>query len=119
MSTITMAAVAAHFGRDIERSLVKLPGMIASAQERGIDLLVLPDATLGGYLLDMHHPGPDDLPQAVEVDGPEVAAVAAMAGDTTVCFGIAERALEGLNNADASDEADIRDEFATYFEAVA
>ncbi|KQQ19262.1 acyltransferase [Rathayibacter sp. Leaf299] len=95
MTTITMAAVAAHFGRDLERTLVKLPGMIASARERGIDLLVLPDATLGGYLLDLHHPGPDDLPEAVEVDGPEVAAVAEMAGDMTVCFGIAERALEG------------------------
>ncbi len=31
----------------------------------------------------------------------------------------AERALEGLTHTDASVEADIRDEFATYFEAVA
>ncbi|SMH49413.1 Predicted amidohydrolase [Rathayibacter oskolensis] len=90
-----MAAVAAHFGRDVGRTLAKLPGMIAQARERSVDLLVLPDATLGGYLLDMHHPGTGDLPPSVELDGPEVAAVAELAGDMTVCFGISERVLEG------------------------
>ncbi|RII89263.1 carbon-nitrogen hydrolase family protein [Clavibacter michiganensis] len=95
MAEITMGAVAAHFGRDVERTLAKLPGMIDQARERGVDLLVLPDATIGGYLLDMEHPGPDALPPAVELDGPEVRAVTEMAGDMTVCFGVAERALEG------------------------
>ncbi|WP_123505551.1 carbon-nitrogen hydrolase family protein [Frondihabitans sp. PhB188] len=95
MAEITMGAVAAHFGRDIERTLAKLPGMIDQARERGIDLLVLPDATVGGYLLDMVHPGPEALPPAVELDGPEVQAIADMAGDLTLCFGVAERALEG------------------------
>jgi predicted amidohydrolase len=95
MAEITMGAVAAHFGRDVERTLAKLPGMIGQARERGIDLLVLPDATVGGYLLDMVHPGPAALPPAVELDGPEVQAIADMAGDLTLCFGVAERALEG------------------------
>ncbi|NQX11845.1 carbon-nitrogen hydrolase family protein [Microbacteriaceae bacterium VKM Ac-2855] len=95
MTSITMAAVAAHFGRDIDRTLAKLPGMLAQATERGIDLLVLPDATVGGYLLDMVHPSEEDLPPSVEVDGPEVRAIAAMAPQAVVCFGIAERALEG------------------------
>ncbi|AXH37466.1 carbon-nitrogen hydrolase family protein (plasmid) [Humibacter sp. BT305] len=97
MAEITMAAVAAHFGRDIERTLAKLPGIISQARERGVDLLVLPDATIGGYLLDLYHPvtGDDPIPPAVELDGPEVAAVIALAGDLTVCFGIAERSLEG------------------------
>ena len=90
-----MGAVAAHFGRDIERTLAKLPGMIDQARERGVDLLVLPDATVGGYLLDMVHPGPEALPPAVEIEGPEVQAIADMAGDLTLCFGVAERALEG------------------------
>jgi predicted amidohydrolase len=94
MAEITMGAVAAHFGRDIERTLVKLPGMIEQARDRGVDLLVLPDATIGGYLLDMIHPGPDALPPAVEMDGPEVRAVADMAGDMTICFGVAERVLD-------------------------
>lgn len=90
-----MGAVAAHFGRDVQRTLMKLPGMIDQARERGVDLLVLPDATVGGYLSDMTHPGSDALPPAVEIDGPEVKAVADMAGDMTVCFGVAERVLDG------------------------
>lgn len=90
-----MGAVAAHFGRDVDRTLAKLPGIIDQARERGLDLLVLPDATVGGYLLDMIHPGPEALPPAVEIDGPEVQAIADMAGDLTLCFGVAERALEG------------------------
>ncbi len=90
-----MAAVAAHFGRDVERTLAKLPGIISQARERGADLLVLPDATIGGYLGDLRHPGGEEggLPAAVEIDGPEVAAVAAMSGDMTVCFGLSERAV--------------------------
>jgi len=91
-----MAAVAAHFGRDVERTLAKLPGIVADARSRGVDLLVLPDATIGGYLLDLHHPvgDGDSVPHSVEIDGPEVAAIVALAGDMTVCFGIAERAVE-------------------------
>ncbi|MBF4575370.1 carbon-nitrogen hydrolase family protein [Frondihabitans sp. VKM Ac-2883] len=94
MGSITMGAVAAHFGRDVGRTLQKLPGILDQARDRGVDLLVLPDATLGGYLLDLQHPGPDSLPPAVEIAGPEVQAVAELAGDLTVCFGVAERAVE-------------------------
>jgi len=92
-----MAAVAAHFGRDVDRTLAKLPGILEDARGRGVDLLVLPDATIGGYLLDLHHPVEegDGIPHSVEIDGPEVAAIVALAGDMTVCFGIAERAVDG------------------------
>jgi predicted amidohydrolase len=97
MASVTMAAVAAHFGRDVERTLAKLPGIVEDARDRGVDLLVLPDATIGGYLLDLHHPVDegDGIPHSVEIDGPEVAAIVALAGDMTVCFGIAERAVDG------------------------
>lgn len=97
MTTVTMGAVAAHFGRDIDRTLAKLPGIVDHARERRVDLLVLPDATIGGYLHDLYHPGaaPDgSLPPAVDLDGPEVAAVVAMAQDMVICFGIAERATQ-------------------------
>ncbi len=94
MANVTMGAVAAHFGRDVDRTLAKLPGIIDHARERGVDVLVLPDATIGGYLLDMYHPAEDGLPPAVELDGPEVSAVAELAGDMVVCFGIAEGAHE-------------------------
>jgi predicted amidohydrolase len=88
-----MAAVAAHFGRDVQRTLTKLPGIVEQARERGVDLLVLPDATIGGYLLDLHHPAAteDGIPGAIDLDGAEVRAVQEMAGDMTICFGISER----------------------------
>ncbi|PTT15979.1 carbon-nitrogen hydrolase family protein [Microbacterium sp. HMWF026] len=97
MASVTMAAVAAHFGRDVERTLAKLPGIVEDARGRGVDLLVLPDATIGGYLLDLHHPVEegDGIPHSVEIDGPEVSAIVALAGEMTVCFGIAERAIDG------------------------
>lgn len=90
-----MAAIAAHFGRDVRRTLAKLPGIIDQGRERGVDLLVLPDATIGGYLLDLHHPASaaDGIPDAIDLDGPEVQAVCAMAGDMTVAFGISEHAV--------------------------
>ncbi|PZU41246.1 MAG: carbon-nitrogen hydrolase family protein [Microbacterium sp.] len=94
MGTVTMAGVAAHFGRDIDRTLAKLPGIITQAREKGVDLLVLPDATIGGYLLELEHPSQDadSAPRSVDLDGPEIASVIAMAGGMTVCFGVAERA---------------------------
>lgn len=95
MVSVTLAAVAAHFGRDVNRTLAKLPGIVGQARERGVDLLVLPDATIGGYLLDLYHPVEegDGFPHSVDLDGPEVRAVVELAGDMTVCFGIAERAV--------------------------
>lgn len=90
---MTLGAVAAHFGRDVDRTLAKLPGIVEQARSRGVDLLVLPDATIGGYLHDLYHPGGGEPPPAVRLDGPEVAAVAALAGDMVVCVGIAEHAV--------------------------
>jgi predicted amidohydrolase len=93
MVSVTMGAVAAHFGRDVGRTLVKLPGIVDQARQADVDLLVFPDATIGGYLLDLHHPADadDGIPPAVAVDGPEVQAIADAAGDMVVCIGIAER----------------------------
>ncbi|KAA1372467.1 carbon-nitrogen hydrolase family protein [Aeromicrobium fastidiosum] len=85
-----LASVAAHFGRDIDRSLEKMAGIVADARSAGVDLLVFPDATLGGYLSDLRHPDAHALPPAVTEDSFEVGRVVAMAGDMTVCFGYTE-----------------------------
>ncbi|WP_422335684.1 carbon-nitrogen hydrolase family protein [Rhodococcus sp. (in: high G+C Gram-positive bacteria)] len=85
-----MAALAAHFGRDIDRALLKLDALIESAHRDAIDLLVLPDACLGGYISDLRSPDVAELPPALRADGPELAAVAKMAGDMTVCIGYTE-----------------------------
>lgn len=87
---VTLGAVAAHFGRDVDRALVKVEGIIADARARGVDLLVLPDATLGGYLTDLAEPDEEDLPPSLAIDGPELARLRAAAGSMVVCVGFTE-----------------------------
>ncbi|MGW9267586.1 carbon-nitrogen hydrolase family protein [Gordonia terrae] len=90
MRTVTLGALAAHFGRDVERGVAKAVGIVESAATDGVDLLVFPDASLGGYLGDLREPDPTELPPALQPDGPELAAIAAAAGDMTVCIGYTE-----------------------------
>ncbi|MDY6997961.1 MAG: carbon-nitrogen hydrolase family protein [Actinomycetota bacterium] len=95
MSGITIGAVAAHFGRDLDRGVAKVVGIIEAAARDGVDLLVFPDACLGGYIGDLLAPDPADPPPALDPDGPEIAAVVAAAGAMTVCVGYAEAAPGG------------------------
>ncbi|MCW2841354.1 MAG: carbon-nitrogen hydrolase family protein [Aeromicrobium sp.] len=88
-----LAAVAAHFGRDIDRSLEKMAGIVGDARASGADLVVFPDATLGGYLSDLRHPDAHALPPALRQDSFEIGRVIAMAGDIVVCFGYTEEAV--------------------------
>lgn len=95
MTAVTIAAVAAHFGRDVDRSVSKVVGIVEAASREGVQLLVFPDACLGGYIGDLRSPDPDDPPPALDPDGPEIAAVVAAAGPMTVCVGYAEAAVGG------------------------
>lgn len=85
-----LAAVAAHFGRDLARSLEKVARIVEDARAAGADLLVLPDATLGGYLADLRSPDPDALPPALAEDSEEIRQVVTMAREMVVCFGFTE-----------------------------
>jgi predicted amidohydrolase len=96
-----IAAMAAHFGRDIERSMEKLGGIIDRLRAEEIDLLVLPDATLGGYIGSLSHPSPGERPPALDPDGPELQALCGMSGPMTVCVGYAERDGANVYNAAA------------------
>jgi nitrilase len=91
--TLRLASVAAHFGRDIDRSLAKMEGIVTDARAAGVDLLVFPDATLGGYLSDLRHPDAHALPPALAEDSFEVGRVIAMARDMVVCFGYTEEVV--------------------------
>ncbi|HJT94675.1 MAG TPA: carbon-nitrogen hydrolase family protein [Mycobacterium sp.] len=95
MTAVTIAAVAAHFGRDVDRSVSKVVGIVEAASREGVQLLVFPDACLGGYIGDLRSPDPDDPPPALDPDGPEISAVVAAAGPMTVCVGYAEAAVGG------------------------
>ncbi|MCW2866848.1 MAG: carbon-nitrogen hydrolase family protein [Marmoricola sp.] len=90
MDEVTIGAVAANFGRDLERCLSKVERIVRDARAAGVDLLVLPHATLGGYLGDLVHPDPRALPPPLSADAQELRRVAGMAGDMVVCLGYTE-----------------------------
>lgn len=86
--TLTVAAVAAPFDRDLEAAYARIAVLVSEARERGVRLLVLPEAALGGYLSDLGGSAPP--PPALRVDGPEIARLAVLAGDMTVLAGFCE-----------------------------
>lgn len=101
-----MAAVAAEFGRDLEEDFGIVERLIATARARGIQLLALPEACLGGYLLSLDRPNReastldgstldgnlalDAGPPALALDGPEIRRLIGLAGDLTVIAGYCE-----------------------------
>ena len=93
---ISVAAVAASFGRDLDAAFARIGQLLDEARARGVRLLALPEATLGGYLADLGEHGVAEvppehaLPPALDVDGPEVARLARMAGDVVVTAGFCE-----------------------------
>ena len=94
-----VAAVAANFGRELDRAVAKATGIVEDARRRGVDLLVLPHAVLGGYLSDLLPQPPDpqpgaapDLPPALPEGSAEVRALAEAARGVVVCFGYTEAA---------------------------
>lgn len=91
MSEIGVAALAAHFGRDLEANFARIQAVLDKAAEGGASLVVLPNAALGGYL-PRRRSGEesDDLPPALPGDGAEVARLVKMAGALTVCAGYCE-----------------------------
>ena len=90
MNTTTVAAVAANFGRDLDDSFARIEVILDDARAHGAGLVALPEATLGGYLANLDGLGEVSLPPALDVDGPEVARLAALAGDLVVTAGMCE-----------------------------
>jgi N-carbamoylputrescine amidase len=90
MSELTVAAVAANFGRDLDDAFARIEVILDQARVRGARLVVLPEATLGGYLADLEGGEDVNLPPALDADGPEVRRLAALAGDLVVTAGLCE-----------------------------
>jgi N-carbamoylputrescine amidase len=83
-----VAAVAAPFGRDVERGLQKIGRLLDQARERGASMVVLPESALGGYIREGGHaPG---LPPGLDPDGTEIRRLGELAGELVVCAGYTE-----------------------------
>ena len=89
---IRIAAAAAHFGRDVARSVERIEMIISSARTAGAELLVLPHAAIGGYLADLRSPDPDELPPAIAESSAHLRRIAVAAQHMVVCVGYTERA---------------------------
>ncbi|GIG30012.1 carbon-nitrogen hydrolase family protein [Cellulomonas marina] len=93
----TVAAVSANFTRDLEQNYALIGALVDEARDRGVELLVLPEAAIGGYLSSLGNHGDTvrtttrSLPPAVRLDGPEIARVQALAGDVVVAIGFCEQ----------------------------
>jgi len=94
MSEITIAAAGAPFVRDMETCFNTIEGLLTQARDRGVDLLVLPEAALGGYVETLH--GDTEPPPALDSDGPELARVTELAGEMVVCVGFCEDGGDGV-----------------------
>jgi predicted amidohydrolase len=91
MSTVCMAAVAAEFGRDLDEDFRTVERLVTRARARGVRLLALPEACLGGYLLSLDDDRLLDAgPPALALDGPEIRRLTALAGEMTVVAGYCE-----------------------------
>jgi predicted amidohydrolase len=90
-----IAAVAAAFGRDLDFDLDRIATIIGHARDDHVELLVLPDAALGGYLPEFSGSEP---PPALDADHPALARVRALADDMVVCVGYREQAGERCFN---------------------
>lgn len=97
MSELTIAAAAAPFTRDLDADLATIERLIAAARARGVGLLVLPEAALGGYVESLHG-DVDDPPPALDADGPELRRVAELAGEMVVAVGFCERGVPGAGD---------------------
>lgn len=94
MSEITIAAAAAPFDRDMDHCLETIANCIADARNAGADVLVLPEAALGGYVETLH--GDAEPPPTLTVDGPELARVMELAAEMVVCVGFCLEGEEGI-----------------------
>jgi len=101
MSELGIAAVAAPFSRDLEICLAEVERILDDARARGADLVVLPEAALGGYVESLHDVDIDP-PPALDPDGPELRRVAEAAGELVVCVGFCEDGGDGARHNSAA-----------------
>ena len=88
MSAVRIAAVSAAFDRDLDRDLAQIEALIRNARSSGVNLLVLPEACLGGYLANLDGAAPE--PPALAPGGPEITRISRIAGDMVIAAGYCE-----------------------------
>lgn len=88
MSMTRIAAVAGTFARADLPDFARVERTLQRARAAGAALVVFPECALGGYL-------DPDSPPPLDPEGPEIARLVALAGDTVVCAGYTEPGPDG------------------------
>jgi N-carbamoylputrescine amidase len=96
MSILRMAAAAASFDRDLEANFAQIKYLINTARADGVRLLALPEAALGGYLVNLD--GAAGNPPPLAADGPEIRRLAQLAAEMVVAVGYCEDGGDRLFN---------------------
>jgi predicted amidohydrolase len=93
-----IAAVSASFTPDLETCLTQVEATVRAARDRGADLVVFPEATLGGAMREEFVGGMVRRTRPAALADPEsvFARVSRIAGPTVVCVGYAESAPDGV-----------------------
>lgn len=99
MSDTIISVAAAEFGRDLEQCFGTISALIDDAKAQGAQLLVLPEACLGGYLPSLGGGNETEeekerrrnaLPPAFTLDAPEFTRLRGLAGDLVLTLGFCE-----------------------------
>jgi len=88
-----VAAVSARFGRDLDDCFERIDLIVRRCRARGAELVVFPEAALGGYLYEPHVPSSKltiPPPPQLDRDGPEIQRLVEIAGPTVLCVGYTE-----------------------------
>ncbi len=88
MTLTRIGAVAAPFDRDLDAGFARIAAILEEARSLDLDLVVLPEAAIGGYVADLHEVAAP--PPALDPDGPEIRRLVDLAGDLVVCAGYCE-----------------------------
>jgi predicted amidohydrolase len=88
-----IAAISAPFGRDLDQCLARIERIVSRCRERGAELVVFPEAALGGYIYEPRVPSSRltiPPPPELDRDGPEIRRLVEIAGPTVLCVGYTE-----------------------------
>lgn len=90
MNITKFAALSGHFGRDLTANFSRIEAVLEEASEIGSDFVVLPDASLGGYLPRFGDDENIDLPPSLDPNGAEIQRLVKLAGAKVLCVGYCE-----------------------------
>lgn len=115
-----IGTVAANFTRDLEQNYQTIADYVSKGREKGVDMLVFPEAAIGGYLSSLGNHGDKQrsanmsLPPAIKTDGAEFKRIQEIIGDMLIVIGYCELAEDDETRYNAAAILDGTTVYGTY-----